>query len=508
MGTPNFMELLRLKGIFQTPPMANDLPQQGGFGGNMGFPEPPPGPVMNAPAVDVQPPGTSMSAPMPAQSPSDRVAQEMARLYTPETTATANFNELLGNYPSREDYHPSALRRIGGALTAVGGSFDGHGGFRFNPNAVETGMNLRDEPINKKLSDWKNKIGPSYQAASLERTNNSNERTMAYQTVAQQLRAEADEARNNKNEKDALIRQQRADVYEFKARNPNLKLIMTKGGNVMAFNPADGSTKDTGIPTGSLTEADKMSMAQENSVERIEKTGDEQRKTEDLRQKGRLDVAETRGWKPYEETLPDGTKRTFMYNEISGEQRERTPGGSPQGATPVKPGGNTTGKTELPTQTKVRQYNLARELSNTRPDLAKFVRLGPGTNEFRITQPGKSFWGGDTGPSQDQVDEIEKSIYGFSKSEVPINQPTRTGKPLTPGVPQNTPQGSPNRPPVTNNGPTSSAADRTGRTPTIPKGVSIPPGEVAIAKDGKVIGTVREENLEEAIAQGYQAVRQ
>lgn len=483
MASPNFFPSLRLKSIFD-PMLGNDLPQQGGITGNLPLPPqlsqggifgpqsdlpdfmgptPAPSPLFNPEPMDVMKPGVSLSQPMQPPGMGDRVAQEMARLYTPETAATNKFNEMLGNYPDREQYKPSMLRRIGSALTAVGGSFDGRGGFRMNPNAMEAGMNLLNEPFNKKLTDWKNQIGPAYQSASLERQNNANERTMAYQTISQQLRAEADEQRALKNERDAAIRQQRADVYEFKARNPNLKLIMTKGGNVQAFNPLTGETKDTGIPTGSLTEADKLSLQQEHALERIQETGGQQRQTETLRQTGRQDIAETRGWKPYEETLADGTKRTFMYNEITGETRDKAPGGTPQGATPVKPGGNTTGRTELPTQTKVRQYNLARELKNTRPDLAKFIQLGPGTNEFRLTQPGKNWFNSPTGPTEDQIAEIETSIYGAPISKV-VPQPTRTGKEPTTGV-QNTPDGNPNRPPVQNTTPAGGPPAQQGAKP-------------------------------------------
>lgn len=493
MGTPNMMfDRLRLRNIFE-PMIGNDLPQQGGITGNMpispGFPEgfgptPEPPPLFNPPPMEVQPPEVGRQSPVPAISAGDRVAQEMSRLYTPETEATQRFNEMLGKYPAQEEYKPGWLRTIGSALTAVGGSFTPRGDYQMNPQAMEAGMQMAYEPYTRKLTDWKNQMGPAYQAASLERQSNVNERTMAYQTIAQQLRAEADEERAKKNDRDAAIRQQRADVYEFKAKNPQLKLIMTKGGNVQAFNPITKETSDLGIPTGSLTDADKMSLQQEQQLERIEATGGQQRQTERVRQEGRIETAETRGWKPYEETLADGTKRTFMYNEITGETRERAPGGTPQGATPVKPGGNVSGRTELPTQTKVRQYNSARELANTRPDLAKFVRLGPGTNEFRITQPGKNFWGTATGPTEEQVAEIETAIYGAPISQV-VPQPERTGK--------STPQ-------------TPSKATATA-VPKLPKGAVIPAGEVAIAKDGKIIGTVRKENLQQAIAQGYQAVQ-
>lgn len=488
---PMMFDKLRLRNIFQTP-IGNDLPSQGGITGNMpfpdvGFPEPmgptpAPPPLFNPEPVEVMPPGTSMSAPMAAQTPSDRVAQEMARLYTPQTAATEKFNELLGNYPKQQDYQPSMLRRIGSALTAVGGSFDGRGGFRFNPQSYEAGMNLLNEPINKKLTDWKNQIEPTYRAASLERQENVNERTMAYQTIAQQLRAEADEERAKKNERDAAIRQQRADIYEFKARNPNLKLVMTKGGNVQAFNPATGETKDLGIPTGSLSDADKMSLQQENALERISATGEQQRQTEGVRQTGRETITETRGWKL---GVDQETGKSILYNEITGETKPVSAG---KNITPA-PRPSSTGKTELPTQTKVRQYNLARELVNTRPDLAKHIRLGPGTNEFRISQPGKNFWGSATGPTEEQVAEIETAIYGAPISQV-VPQPERTGKPLT----------TPTKPAPTK--PAQVAAPK--MTPQLKS--RIPAGEIAIAKDGKIIGTIRAESRQQAINEGYQIV--
>ncbi len=471
MASPDFMQLLRLKNIFQ-PPMGNDLPEQGGIFGST----PPPPPLFNPAPMDVQAPGTSLSQPM-AASPGDRIAQEMARLYTPETEMTDKFNQMVGNIPSQADYKPSMLRRIGGALTAVGGGFDGKGGFRFNPQSVEAGMNLMNEPLNKNLADFKTKIGPAYQAASLEKQNNVNERTMAYQTISQQLRAEADNERANNNERNAQIRENRAKIYEFKARNPGKKFNFS-GPTVMMTDPATGEVSDTGVPTGHMSQADKMTIEQENAIARIEATGGQQRQTEGVRQTGREGLAETRGWKIY--NVPDGQggQKAVQINEVTGETKDVTsgPAKTPVGAV-NKPGGGSSGKTELPTQTKVRQYNSARELVNTRPEFSKFIRLGPGANEFRITQPSTNFWGSPTGPTAEQVAEIETAIYGMPVSA--IGQPTRTGAPTgtTTAGPQNTPTGTPAiRPPVTNSGPTGTPKD-TGAKYTPP---NMPAGNILI----------------------------
>lgn len=474
MASPNFLQMLRLKNIFE-PQLGNDLPSQGGFGGNMnpipsmgpvplggaGFPEgfgptPEPPPLFNPAPMDVMQPGTSLSQPMQMGGPSDRISQEMARLYTPETAATQNFQELLGQYPKQEDYKPSMLRRIGGALTAVGGSFD-RGRFRFNPQSMEAGMNLLNEPYAKKINDWKNQIGPAYQGASLERQSNVNERTMAYQTISQQLRAEADDERAKNNERNAKIREDRARIYEFKARNPGMKFDFS-GPTVLMADPASGKVSNTGVETGNMTDADKLTLQQEHAIERIEAGGAQARQTEGVRQEGR----ETLAWSdPYEIQMPDGTKKYMQTNKATGDIREAKFPGEVTRKAGASTGSGT--KVELPTQNKVREYNNAREIVNTRPDLAKFVKLGPGTNEFKIIQPTENIWGetgknifGKTvGASPEQLDEIETAIYGYKKSRLEqaakeaVGKPQRTG--ATPAGPQNTPEGTPNiRPPVSN----------------------------------------------------------
>lgn len=74
-------------------------------------------------------------------------------------------------------------------------------------------------------------------------------------------------------------------------------------------------------------------------------------------------------------------------------------------------------KEELPSQTKVRQTNAARELMNTRPDLAKFITVDDKGN-VTVAQPTeeKSFmgykFGGGGGPTPEQQKEIEQIFYG------------------------------------------------------------------------------------------------
>ena len=90
------------------------------------------------------------------------------------------------------------------------------------------------------------------------------------------------------------IRQQRADVYEFKARNPDAKIITQKGGNVLAINPITGETiRDFGS-SGMLSDAERIALEQAGSVEQIRERGREERETEKTRQTGRESLQQMR----------------------------------------------------------------------------------------------------------------------------------------------------------------------------------------------------------------------
>jgi len=192
--------------------------------------------------------------------------------------------------------------------------------------------------------------------------------------ISAELRNQAMVHKANNDETRSRIAQQRADAYDFKTRNPNLKLIMTKGGNVMAFNPITKETSDLGIPTGSLTQADHMALTQQNALERIQETGAQGRETEDLRQAGRIEL--------------EGVKETNRPPTV-----------------------DKTLKPEAPNQTRIRETDAARKIRNTRPDLAKFLKFT--TNGFTImpsTEAGMIM--GAKGPTPKERSEIEQIIYG------------------------------------------------------------------------------------------------
>lgn len=425
---PNFMEFLRLKNLFGQPDIVgNDMPSQGGFFGNMRTMENPRqdpwGNVSFGPPTDMR---EMADTQIPGPAPYDAGAR-MRELYQPETAASERYDELLGQYPTRMDNEPSKLRRIGSAIIALGQSMGPQGFRNFRPGAgMEAGLEFMNRPYTEKLGDWRNQIGPAAQAATLERTNNTNERMFANQTVTREQADSKLEQKTKNDEEKNRIAADRAEVYRLKSLMPNFRFDFS-GPTVLVANPQTGKVEDTKISTGSMSDADKIALQQENSLERIGAAGAESRETENLRQTNREGMAETRGWKVGSIPDPmDPSKQIgVQYNEITGEIKPIQFNGQQTPITKVGTGGSSgAGKTELPTQTKVRQFNSARQLYNTRADLKPFIKLG--TNDFTITPPGKGVFGGATGPTPEQYQELQNAIYG---SQPAINQPGRTEKP-------------------------------------------------------------------------------
>lgn len=448
---------------------------------------PPPDAPLTAPPLMGQPkanpwdnismtPAASNSVPntppeiQPAETPAStsvsggrRLADMMTQMYQPETAASDRLNTMISSYPKREDNQPSMLRRIGGALMAVGGSLPqgrGMGFYHANPQAIEEGQAFMNKPFENKLEDWKNQIQPAESAATLERYRNVNERTMAYQSASMQLRDEAEAHKVANDAANMAIKQHRADVYEYKAMHPGAKFDF-RGPTVLVADPITKEVHDTGVPTGHLTELDKMNLSQEQSLERIGATGDEARKTEGVRQQGREALQNLKGWDTRDIIDPDDPagirKISVRVNQDTGETQRLTLDGKQVRGAGRNQRTGAGDKPETPTQTRVRQFNTARELYNTRPDLRPFIKLGnPGSNDFTVTPPSDTnFFGykSHSGPSQTLYEEARDKIYGNTiVAPVSSHAPTTVGSPPVSsanaaGVPQNGPDLGKNPPP-------------------------------------------------------------
>lgn len=381
----DFLQFLRLQNLFNPSQMDNS---------------------MNPNPISMGPESIPSNQPIQSNSPArftppnqvDDIEGMLSRLYTPEHNMQDRLMGLMNNYPTEAPV--STGRRIGasavGALTDIGRMFGGVGNGEQAYDDITGKTKFRED-----LFNWKNKVEPTERLATLEKQNNTNERTMAMQTISAKLREEAEQHRVEKNDKDYQIKQQRADAYDFKVRNPLMKIVIPKGGNIMAMDPVTGQLHDTGIDSGSLSDADKAALTQENKLEQI-----------DVNQKNT------------EKNI--NTKHENTLDEIGARAKEaRTTKSTPSGNAP------NANKPELPTQTRVRQLNKARELYNSRPDLRPFIKITG--NEFQITPPGSGGMFDSAGPNPAQYKELNDAIYGSTppaptSSHGVTNQPTNQPK--------------------------------------------------------------------------------
>jgi hypothetical protein len=220
------------------------------------------GPVMTPQGgYDYGKPPTSPGMPQTPTPGMSDIAGGMAG-WKPQTEATDRFNQLIANQPQYEG--PGAWRTIAAALSA------------FGPGGHQTGMQVLNDPYNRAQQQWKEAIGPAQQAANLERYENTNARTLAYQTEQTRQgqlkidnKAKQDEAMNK-------IREGNTRVRKMLAENPNFKVLPTEGGNVMLYD-TKGLIKDpidTGVKSGELDEETSLKIKQRDALRRIGEQGD------------------------------------------------------------------------------------------------------------------------------------------------------------------------------------------------------------------------------------------
>ena len=167
------------------------------------------------------------------------------------------------------------------------------------------------------------------------------------------------------SKQDSATRKARADIYAFKAQHPNMKIVADKGGNFHAIDPITGKSMDTGVETGTLSDAEKLEITGGQAMDRTNANIEGRSSLEDKRHEGNLEEIGARG------------AESRKTNE----------------AKPTKE--------ESPSQERIRANNKARELVNTRPDLAPFIKIDPNGN-FTIKSSG-----------QDVIDQtLQSLIYG------------------------------------------------------------------------------------------------
>ena len=158
---------------------------------------------------------------------------------------------------------------------------------------------------------------------------------------------------NTKN----AISQQRANVYDFKTKNPGSKFEQGKDGILRAINPLTNKVTELG-QTG-MSDADVMALNQGNALERIDRTGQNQQDLQDLKgnqQTGQIDqkggqnladiAARIKGQQDLQNNKPSFYQGQFFQNPNQPQTYQGSGAGNPDA-----PPSTTTGKdTNLPNQ--------------------------------------------------------------------------------------------------------------------------------------------------------------
>lgn len=416
----DLIQQMRLQNLFGQPPAPD--PSMGGFS--------PTSPDMGVINPAIQGPPVAPTAQAPSGLPADYdIKKRMAEIYSPESMAQDRLNTLIGQQPKAADYHPGILRSVLAGLSA------------FGPGGHKAGMQVLNDPFEKQMSDWENAVKPAEYAANLERQGNVNERQLAYQTVSEELRQQAENHRAANDDRKAAIAEQRAQMYALKSNGAKFDF----SGPTVVITKPDGTITQTSIETGKMSQLDKMNLGQEQALEKINTRGDTQTDLEKLKEKNRESLAEKKGWSTA--NIPDpehpGQLIGVRINQDTGDVQPIKLGEQQIGQITGKGTGASGPKPDTPTQTRVRQFNAARQIANTRPDLAPFIKFGPGVSDFSISQPGKSMFGGATGPNPNQAKELQSLIYGSTGIEPvashpqtsagPTNRPNPNTQPLSRG---------------------------------------------------------------------------
>lgn len=325
-------------------------------------------------------------------------------LYQPEAEYMNRVGEMVRQLPTRDK--PGFLRTLLGGIAAVGLE---------NP---EFGYRVANAPYYKGLEEWKAKFGPYEELAKMEQTRNVNERQLMLGILADQIRQQRADTyersvatREEESRARTDLARKKIELMDFKSKNPNLTFKTGEDGYIYGLHPQTGKAIRTEVKSGDLNDIDRMNLGLDMALTKIGAAGEEARETARVREdlaRGRVEAGK---WTIVNITDEEtGKQKSVRLNTVTGETQ-------PISGKVTRPGVERTGGVEgeeSATQTKVKQYNRAREALNTHPEWNKFITLGaPGTNDFKVKPPARGFLS--SGPTPEIHKAINEFIYGKSK---------------------------------------------------------------------------------------------
>lgn len=197
------------------------------------------------------------------------VSAMMAKLYQPDTSASDALKQLLTNPPQAPK--PGLWRRLlAGGVASIKGAENTRMeplGVRPDETPTEAGNAVLGIPkYQQAVQEWRNQIAGAQTLANTEKASNAQQRMAAAQTISDILKQQHEtevERHNLANEKTAAARTQ---IMDFANQNKEWKFVAPKGGNYQFINPLTGEKKDTGVPVGTLSQLDEMTLSQQGKV--------------------------------------------------------------------------------------------------------------------------------------------------------------------------------------------------------------------------------------------------
>ncbi len=340
----------------------------------------------------------------------DYFKSRMNQLYQPDTTMTDKFHQMINQMPQRED--PSTWRKI----AAIGASFGGQ-------DDVEKTLY---SPYHRKMQDFQTNLKPVEEAAKLEMGNNVNLRSVANQILSQesgQRRLERQIQRDrvlqdqgnrritgtetNRNrvgdQRDRALDQadrriDQNDILKFEVDDNGKDVIIMKDGRTV---PVDG--------------LDYLSAEEKASLKKRYSTSGSRDRVET----GIIDDPDNPG-KRIAVIINKDTgeiKRAKITSEVTG--KDVTVDLKPKESTSTEETGESREIT-----------NNARRFAANNTKLGKYVKIDK-QGGVTIQRPG---WGGYTGPTEQERQEIYKAIYGSNGPGAPGTE-LAGKKAAAPGMP-------------------------------------------------------------------------
>jgi hypothetical protein len=317
----------------------------------------------------------------PPVAPPYEPAQRLQELYKPETTYSDLYKQNIENIPQRNN--PGIGRKL---LAGMAG---------LSSEGQQAADDFLYRPYNQAVEAWKMKQDAITPGLTAERYSNANERTLANQAVGRELEQQRINETIRKNTAAEAHQRDLLEFQKWRAANPNGIAIKAEDGFVHLVNPQTGEETKTAIKHGELSDLEARNLKLEDSKVLTMLRGNialrNQSAAEAERQKNRLALEGVQQGNRIE------VKKTPSASSVS----------------------ETSEKDMLPTQVKIMQYNKARELVNTNPELGKWIKLGdPGTNDFIVQEPGEDrpYWFDKAGPTPEQHKQISDAIYGTASS--------------------------------------------------------------------------------------------